>query len=148
MSWDTDRIASYLDETVIPIRLSFLARDGCPRVASHWFVYDGGRLWCAVQSASFVARCLGEDPRCAFEVAADEPPYRGVRGHGAATLERARGPEVLRRLIARYLGDRDPELQRFLLERAGDEVAIRIDPERWTTWDFSDRMSTDPSASE
>ncbi|REJ81133.1 MAG: pyridoxamine 5'-phosphate oxidase family protein [Acidobacteria bacterium] len=140
MSWNEDRIAEYLQRTVIPVRLSFLRPDGHPAVASFWYLHEGTSLWCATQDDAFVVRCLRADPRCAFEIAGDEPPYRGVRAKGLATVLPERGEEILRRLIERYLGTDSPELQRFLLGRSDDEVAIELRPERRTTWDFSDRM--------
>ena len=126
---------------MIPVRLGFLAPDGSPGVASHWFRYEEGSLWCAVHQDSFVARCLTADARCGFEVAADQPPYRGVRGRGRATLVAEEGEPTLRRLIARYLEDGSPDLVRYLLSRAATETAIRIDPERLTSWDYSERMT-------
>lgn len=141
MTWNTNRIAHFLERTVIPARVSFLTPDGSPAVASHWFLFEEERLWCAVQRDSFVARCLRQDPRCAFEVAGDDPPYRGVRARGTARLVPERGAELLERLMARYLGDESPGLQEFLRSRAEQEVAIEITCEHWSSWDFTERMS-------
>ena len=127
-------------EQVIPLRLAFLTSDGSPAVASHWYLYEQGSVWCAVQQSSFVARCLAADPRCAFEVAGDEPPYRGVRGRGRAELVPERGEEVLRRLMARYLGDGSADLRRYLLARAATETAVRIEATKLSSWDYTERM--------
>jgi hypothetical protein len=51
---------------------------------------------------------------------------------------------VLRRLIARYLGRDDVPLARWLLERPGDEVALRIVPRRLVSWDYGARMAGSP----
>jgi hypothetical protein len=83
---------------------------------------------------------LERDPRCAFEVAGDDPPYRGVRGQGEAHLSTADGPAVLLSLIDRYLGDRDSTFARWLVSRSSDEVAIRVNPGWMTSWDFTRRM--------
>ena len=80
------------------------------------------------------------EPRCGFELARDAPPYQGVRARGMARLEKARGAEILGRLLDRYLGSRETPLARWLVSRAAQEVAIRIEPERLTSWDFTERM--------
>lgn len=86
---------------------------------------------------------LENDPRCAFEVAGDLPPYRGVRGRGRATLDRARGGEILAALLERY--DIAPRggLGQWLLSRRDAEVAIAIEPTWMGSWDFTKRMSPD-----
>jgi hypothetical protein len=74
-------------------------------------------------------------------VAPDAPPYHGVRGRGVATLDPARGAEVLGLLVDRYLGTRESPFARWLLARASAEVAIRIEPSSLVSWDFSARMN-------
>ena len=83
---------------------------------------------------------LRDEPRCAFEVAADAPPYCGVRGRALATIEHKRGPEILERLLHRYLGGIDNPLARRLLGRRESEVALRLEPKRLYTWNFAERM--------
>jgi hypothetical protein len=109
-------------------------------LASLWFMPEEGRLWCATQRGASVASLLRRDPRCAFEVSVEKPPYRGVRGTGVATLQEARGEEILRSLIDRYLGDTDSKLASFLLGRAEQEVAIGIEPQTLVSWDYHERM--------
>lgn len=108
---------------------------------SVWFMYSDGALWCATQSTAKIAVALENNPRCAFEVAGDNPPYRGVRGQGLARVTAENATEVLTALIDRYQGNRNTSLARWLLERAKDEVAIRIDPVRVASWDYTPRMS-------
>jgi hypothetical protein len=110
-------------------------------VVSLWYVWEGGSVWCATRGTSRVARVLWDDPRCGFEVVADAPPYRGVRGQGVAALLPERGEAVLRQLLRRYLGSEETTLARRLLERPGGEVAIRIDPHRLSSFDFTERMA-------
>lgn len=139
-AWSASEIRRHLEQTVIPVRLACNTASGSPLLCSLWFLYDEDRIWCATQRGSKIARCLEADPRCGFEVAGDTPPYRGVRGQGRAALVGERGEEMLGRLLDRYFGGRDSELARWLLGRASDEVAIRIEPAWVTAWDFTERM--------
>ena len=47
---------------------------------------------------------------------------------------------MLGRLIDRYLGDRKSRLARWLLGRAEEELAIRIEPRWISAWDYTERM--------
>lgn len=140
--WTSDQVDAYLRATVIPLRLASAGRKLL--VQSLWFEFDGSSLWCASQSDSVLVRRLRKDDRVGFEVSADTPPYRGVRGHGRAHLDPPRAADLLPRLIERYLGpnvDGKPRpLADWLLSRIDDEVAIRIDGLTVTSWDYSARM--------
>lgn len=135
-----DRVERHLRDTVVPVRLACLTASGWPLVVSLWFLYRDGALWCASRPAARVVQHLARDERCAFEVAADTPPYKGVRGQARARVIHGGGGRLLGELIERYLGDRDSPLARRLLSDAADEVAIRIAPTRLASWDFSERM--------
>ena len=140
--WSMAQVRDHLDHAVIPMRLACLGPGGHPLVASLWYVHRAEALWCASRAAADLVGFLREDPRCGFEVAADAPPYLGVRGWGKATLDPERGEEILRALVDRYLGTngRESSLGRWLLSRGESEVAIRIDPVRLVSWDYSERM--------
>ena len=139
-AWDIDQIESFLAATVIPVRLAFTGTGGRPLLCSVWFCYEEGALWCATQKTARLAEALARHPECAFEVAGDTMPYRGVRGQGEARLDDDRGEEILRKLVERYLPDPESSFAEWLLGRADREVAIRIDPVWVTAWDFADRM--------
>ena len=138
--WSTDQIQHFLRDVRIPLRLACNGASGVPVLASLWFVPEGGKLWCATQRGSSVVSLLSRDPRCAFEVSVETPPYRGVRGKGVATLHDDRGEEMLRVLIERYLGSTDSKLASFLLSRVEQETAIAIEPQTLVSWDYQERM--------
>lgn len=134
-------VADYLASARIPLRLACVSRSGWPSVASLWYLPEDGRLWCATPARAHVARLLGREARCGFEVAENDAPYRGVRGQGRAHLDPARGSEILRKLVRRYLGSEQSPFARWLLSRDEPEVAIGIEVERITGWDFTRRMT-------
>lgn len=138
--WDRSQIESFLDDTVIPIRVASSGRTA-PLVQSLWFLHDEDAIWCASQTESVLTRRLRAEPRCGFEIAGDLPPYRGVRGTGRAEVLPERAAAVLPRLISRYLGDQSGPLASWLLSRIDSEVAIRIGDLRVTSYDFTARMT-------
>jgi hypothetical protein len=137
--WSVADIEDYLEQTVIPVRIATIGSTG-PLVQSLWFIYDEGSLWCATQADSVIIRRLRADSRCGFEIAADLPPYRGVRGRGVASIEPDRAAVILPRLIDRYLGSQSTSLGEWLMSRLDTEVAFRIDELTVTSWDYSGRM--------
>lgn len=137
---NTTQTERYLQGVVIPVRLSCITESGWPVVLSLWYLYREGRLYCATKETARVVSYLRHEPRCAFEIAADNPPYCGVRGQGVATIEKALGVEILRELLVRYLGSTETPLGQRLLAQSQNEVAIVIKPVNVFTWNYTSRM--------
>jgi hypothetical protein len=130
----------YLDTIRIPMRIAIKTEDKWPWVISLWFLHQDGLLYCATQKNAKIIGHLENDYRCAFEIAADTPPYCGIRGKARARIDESLGAEILEKLLARYLGGTNSELAQNLLAKRDSEVAIVLDPLRVYTWDFRDRM--------
>jgi len=141
-AWDAQRLDEFLRTTVIPISLACNDKSGAPLICSLWYMYDQEALWCATQHSASIIKFLELEPRCAFEVAPESMPYQGVRGQGRAVVVADEGPEVLLRLIDRYVGTRASDFAKWLIKRADNEVAIKIQPDWLTAWDFGDRMDS------
>jgi hypothetical protein len=139
-AWDESQAVDFLESIRIPLRLAVHRPERAPLLLSLWFVWRDGAFWCATQPDAAVIAALVGDSRCAIEVAADTPPYRGVRGAVRGTVEPARGAEILDAIFDRYRIDRESEFARWLWSRRDQEVAIRLEPVRLFTWDFSQRM--------
>lgn len=139
-AWTVDQVESLLASYRIPLRVAARDAAGFPLLCSLWFEYRGGGIHCATQRTAAIARSLAHDPRCAFELAPNEPPYYGVRGRGRASISSDGAEQVLGRLVDRYLGDRESDLARWLMDRCADEVVISIEIDRITSWDYRGRM--------
>ena len=145
-AWDRETTEAFLRSETVPIRLSCRRPAGDLWMLSLWFVYREGALWCATSAAADVVEYLRHDDRVAFEISTNEPPYKGVRGNGTATVDPDPEKALLRELLDRYLDGTDSPLAERLLSPAREEVRIRIEPQKVYTWDFSHRMrdSTPP----
>ncbi len=139
--WSESETRDFLIEARIPMRLAANTPSGFPVVLSLWFLPEGDELLAAVHEESRIAKRLSDDPRCAFEIALNDPPYRGVRGNATASLEREGARGLLETLLHRYLGSVDSSLGRFLLGRADEELVIRLRLHRIDSWDYSERMT-------
>ncbi|MFN2107444.1 MAG: pyridoxamine 5'-phosphate oxidase family protein [Candidatus Promineifilaceae bacterium] len=134
-------VEDFLRESKIPLRLSCVMESGWPTVLSLWYLFEEGSLFCATPEKARVVSFLRAEPRCSFEVASDQPPYCGVRGKAIAVIDGGRGAAILEKLLLRYLGGADNALAKQLLGRSGPEVAIRLEPQTFYTWDFTSRMA-------
>lgn len=140
MTVDLQQHRSFLAGTNIPLRLSCTTESGWPVVLSLWYVYHEGKIWCATQETARIVRYLEHDPRCAFEIAGDRPPYCGLRGQARAKIDTLRGPEILKLLLMKYLGGVDSPLAKTLLVKSETEAALILDPVNLFSWDFTLRM--------
>ena len=141
MNADLNDLDTYLDSSRIPLRLACTTESGWPMAVSLWFKHQNGRIFCATQKSARIVSYLQNDPRCAFEIAADLPPYCGLRGQAIASIDEKMGLEILEQLLVRYLSGTDNALGRNLLAKGKDEVAIILKPVNVYTWDFSGRMA-------
>lgn len=139
-TWDRAETEAFLTAETIPLRLSCHTRGDDLWMLSLWYHYRDGALWCATSASADVVDYLEYDDRVAYEISTNEPPYKGVRGNGTATIKPDPQKELLKELLERYLGGTDSALAEQLLSPERDEVRIRIDPARVYTWDFTDRM--------
>jgi len=140
-AWDKAQISDFLQSCVIPVRLACNDSSGTPLICSLWYLYADGVLWCATQQSASIAALLEAQPGCGFEVAPQEMPYRGVRGQGVCKIIPDAGADILVRLMGRYDINPDSDFANWMLSRADTEVAIRIDPDWMTAWDFTGRMA-------
>ena len=138
---DEFQIQAFLDDASIPLRLASVGSDGYPLVSSLWFTWQQGEFLCATHKSSLVARRLGANSACGFEIAADSMPYRGVRGQGNVVLDPQGAAELLETLFTRYDINPASHLATWLASRSDDEYVLRIAPHWLTSWDYTERMA-------
>jgi len=140
-AWARTEAVEFLEDATIPLRLATTTPAGHLWMVSLWFRHRDGALECATGADADVVRYLRNDPGVAFEVSTNDPPYKGVRGRGTASIAPDEDEDVLRALLRRYLGGTDSELARSLLSPDRREVRIRVEPAKVYSWDFTERMA-------
>ena len=126
--------------TKIPIRIGFIKPNGFPTIISLWYIDINGKIYCATQKTAKIIQYFEKNPICGFEIAADQPPYKGSRGEGEVKIIPTKGPEILKILIKKYLGDKESPLSKFLISHSKNEIAIEITPKKIFHYDYSKRM--------
>lgn len=137
---DSKKIEELVNDTKIPIRIACITSLGHPIVMSLWYTMIDGKIYCATQKKAKIIAHIKNNPAIGFEIAADNPPYRGMRGHGKAKVIEHIGKDILDILIEKYLGNKISTLSEFLRNNSENEVAIEISPEQLFTYDYSKRM--------
>ena len=140
-TWAASAVEEFLQDVAVPIRLATRRPDGSPWVVTLWYRYDDEAFECATSANADVVRYLRHDPDVGFDVSTNDPPYRGVRGNGRATIADDGDKAVLGDLLERYLGGTDSPLAERLLDDARDEVRIRVRPRSVYSWDYTERMA-------
>jgi nitroimidazol reductase NimA-like FMN-containing flavoprotein (pyridoxamine 5'-phosphate oxidase superfamily) len=126
-------------DSKIPIRLACIKPNGMPSIVSLWYIPIDGKIYCATQKSAKIVSYLEKNPLCGFEIAGDNPPYKGTRGEGTVEIL-DKGEEILSILIQKYLGEKNSILSKFLRDNSKTEVAIQISPQKIFHYDYSKRM--------
>ena len=137
---NSEEIDKFMSDSKIPIRIAFMKDAGVPAVISLWYVCNDDKIYCATQKTAKIVSYLQKNPICGFEIAADKPPYKGIRGEGNVQILNETGEYVLEFLIEKYLGEKESVLSKFLRDNSKTEVAIEITPQKIFNYDYSKRM--------
>ncbi|MHA2328755.1 MAG: pyridoxamine 5'-phosphate oxidase family protein, partial [Candidatus Hodarchaeales archaeon] len=129
-------VEEYLNQSLIPLRLSGVTKTGWPFVMSLWYVYLNEKIYLATIKTAKVVDYLLNNPKCAFEIASDAPPYCGIRGKATVKIIESKGDKILKILLNRYLGSEDSPLAQKLMNRRVPEVAIELTPVKVYQWDY------------
>jgi nitroimidazol reductase NimA-like FMN-containing flavoprotein (pyridoxamine 5'-phosphate oxidase superfamily) len=137
---DNDEIDKFIPDSKIPIRIGFIKGNCTPAVVSLWYVCKDAKIYCATQKTAKIVSHLQKNPICGFEIAADKPPYKGIRGEGTVQILNETGAYVLDLLMEKYLKGKESTLSKLLRDNSKTEVAIEITPKKVFHYDYSKRM--------
>ena len=96
--WDESEIRRFLNNATIPMRLSFMNKNGEPMICSLWFKFIDDSLWSASHQNAYVVNQLKNNSKVSFEISTNEYPYKGVRGKAEVELSKLNADNVLAQL--------------------------------------------------
>jgi PPOX class probable F420-dependent enzyme len=113
-------------------------RDGSPHLAPVWYRWDGKsiKIWTAADR--IWVHNLVRDPRVAFSIQKDEPPYPSAVFRGTATVESGDLPAVHGEILAitrRYVAPN--EVDSYISKWPDLLTIVTISPEHVSSWSES-----------
>jgi len=138
-SWSGARIANFLEQARMPLRVSLNTNSGL-LIVPIWSEFRAGRFSSCSPKRSWLVKSLRENPEVAFDLSTNEIPYRGLRGRGIARCSDVADAQALENLLQRFTGGTANTLAESLLSRANEEAIIEIEITWLTSWDFSESM--------
>jgi PPOX class probable F420-dependent enzyme len=126
--------------SALTMTLASVDRRGYPHLVAMWFVVDpDGTVLMTTYAKSQKAMNLQRDPRCTLlvERGTRYDQLQGVMIRGRATLDPdvERTLDVLTRIHAKHGGEQPEGLRDILRAQARKRVAVRVTPERVSSWD-------------
>jgi PPOX class probable F420-dependent enzyme len=135
---DEEPVSSLLDSRLIAT-LATLNADGTPHVVPMWFLWEGQRVLIPTSQRTRKLKNLERDPRATVMLDDSRGGFdlRGVTLVGRAEI--VRGPEALElnhRIHLKYVTERGLGLDPVGRYLATDDVTIRFEPTRASSWDL------------
>ena len=85
------RLANFIEASRTPLRIAGNTDSLFSLIVPLWFLFDGEAFWCITHKDAKLLTHLRRDQRVGFEIANNEPPYAGARGHGTVELIAEKG---------------------------------------------------------
>ena len=126
------------------LNLQFATIDekGDPNIQPVWFYYDKeqGKLLIITSKLSKKTQNVRNRPTIYFSIDDENPPYKGVKGKGNATIveDPNRIVPQAERISMKYLGTLDHPAAKEMIDRSKNKegVLVEISPMFFSTWDF------------
>jgi len=133
----SEEIRAFLTRTAPPMLgvVGTLDLDGGPHLVPVWYRYDGERItiW-TIETRRWVKN-LARDPRVAFSVQEDKPPYAAISLRGVAIITTSDGEAVtqeIRQITRRYV--EEPEIEAYIQQWRHLRTIVSITPDRISGW--------------
>jgi hypothetical protein len=128
----TERQLKFVDQPRIG-RLGTANRDGTPHIAPVWYKFEDGVFLVLTERGSQKHKNIERDPRVAFCIDDERPPYHTVLVRARVAVEEAPGHDWRLALAVHYLGRENGK--RYIDENMhANDVMLRIVPEKVSGW--------------
>ena len=145
-SMTREETEKFLDSK-LNLQLATTDDQGEPNIQPVWFYYDKDRekLLITTSKLSKKTQNLRNKPVVYFSIDDENPPYKGVKGKGFATIVEDPNKTLSQgdRISMKYLGTLDHPIAKMISEgsKRGDNVVIEISPKFFSTWDYGKMQS-------
>ena len=129
-------------ESKLNLQLATIDERGDPNIQPVWFYYDkdGEKLQINTSKSARKTQNIRKRSTIYFSIDDENPPVRGVKGKGIATIiEDLKTIVPLGdRISLKYLGTLDHPIAKMISEdsKKGDVVLVEISPKFFSTWDY------------
>ena len=129
-------------ESKLTLQLATTDEKGEPNIQPVWFYYDKdeGKLLIITSKVAKKTQNLRNSPTIYFSIDDANPPYKGVKGKGNATIVEDPNRIVPRaeKISIKYLGTLDHPAAKEMADRSknGEGILVEISPKFFSTWDF------------
>ena len=138
-------IKDFLETSRLNLHLGTSDEKQEPNVHPIWYHFDrlSDKLYVETSKASKKMSNVRKNKTVYFCIDEPNPPYKGVRGKGEATIHEDIdfNVPISERILAKYLGDLEHPMAKQLLSyvKGGESAIIEITPDYYSTWDNSKR---------
>jgi len=129
-------------ESKLNLQLATIDEQGDPNIQPVWFYYDkeGEKLWINTSKLAKKTQNIRKRSTIYFSIDDENPPVRGVKGKGIATLieDSKKVIPLGDKISLKYLGTLDHPIAKMISEdsKKGEVVLVEISPKFFSTWDF------------
>ena len=133
-------------ESKLNLHIASIDEKGEPNIQPVWFFYDKdqGKLLITTSKLAKKTQNLRRKPTLYFSIDNENPPYKGVKGKGIATIMEDPNRIVPQadKISMKYLGTLDHPAAKEMADRSkkGEGVLVEISPKFFSTWDFGKRQ--------
>ena len=129
-------------ESKLNLQLATIDQQGDPNIQPVWFYYDkdGEKLWINTSKFAKKTQNILKKSTIYFSIDDENPPVRGVKGKGIATIidDLKIVVPLGEKISLKYLGTLDHPIAKMISEdsKKGGVVLVEISPKFFSTWDY------------
>lgn len=129
-------------ESKLNLQLATIDEQGNPNIQPVWFYYDknGEKLWINTSKLAKKTQNIRKRSTIYFSIDDENPPVRGVKGKGTATIieDPKQVVPLVEKISLKYLGTLDHPIAKMISEdtKKGEVVLVKISPKFFSTWDY------------
>ena len=138
----TNEEAEKFLESKLNLQLATIDKQGDPNIQPVWFYYDKDeeKLWINTSKFAKKTQNILKRSTIYFSIDDENPPVRGVKGKGIATIidDLKIVVPLGEKISLKYLGTLDHPIAKMISEdsKKGGVVLVEISPKFFSTWDY------------